>query len=90
MNADIFNYVLLAVAFSVVGLMLGRLGRSSTDTEDSGRVAFIERNHAHLSHVDGRWAVLRGEPLKVVGKPDADLRKAIDIAIIEVAKKGGV
>lgn len=86
-----FEWLAIAAVATAVAVLTYYFYRT---TVDSLRLDALQTYQWQVAHMDGEFAVLAGSPPKVVpGSMKADVREAIDVAILErqhAKTQGGV
>lgn len=79
-------YFIVALVATSVGIVLGMVitamlsANNPTMSEDTERLNWLEKARVQLGSGKDTWAVLHGDPMKVVAAPTSSVRAAIDAA----------
>jgi hypothetical protein len=81
-----FIYFALGTAALSVGIVVGMVlaailsANKPVESEDKQRLDWLEKTRVQLGNGKDSWAVLQGDPMKVVAPPTPTVRGAIDAA----------
>ena len=81
-----FIYFAVGTVSLSVGIVLGMViaailsANAPVESEDKRRLDWLEKTRVQLGNGKDSWAVLQGDPMKVVAPPTPTVRAAIDAA----------